>query len=84
MSKSQYAKIALLTRKRAILHDESTYVNPNKFDPDRFVSPQGGLNDDLVTANFGFGRRWVTAILSQTRIDTELGFGNVGYVPANT
>jgi len=41
----------------AITHDENVYSEPYKFYPDRFITPDGQLNDDVVLANFGFGRR---------------------------
>ncbi|KAI0061732.1 cytochrome P450 [Artomyces pyxidatus] len=42
----------------SILHDPSVYTNPDAFNPDRFLHPDGQAADDpaLVSA-FGFGRR---------------------------
>lgn len=45
---------------RAILHDEKTYPQPNRFWPERFLSEDGTLNADVpdpMQAAFGFGRR---------------------------
>jgi cytochrome P450 len=43
-----------------MLHDEDTYPEPSKFDPNRFIK-DGILRDDVpnpeVIATFGFGRR---------------------------
>lgn len=44
----------------AILHDENTYPDPMPFNPDRFLRPDGKLDEtvkDPATASFGFGRR---------------------------
>lgn len=43
-----------------MLHDETRYPNPDLFDPSRFLTPDGELNEsapDPVEACFGFGRR---------------------------
>jgi hypothetical protein len=37
--------------------DEAQYKNPNDFNPDRFFTADGQLNDDTVSFPFGFGRR---------------------------
>lgn len=45
---------------RAILHDEKTYPEPAKYNPDRFLRPDGSLDPnvrDPSVAAFGFGRR---------------------------
>ncbi|EKM55855.1 uncharacterized protein PHACADRAFT_209373 [Phanerochaete carnosa HHB-10118-sp] len=44
----------------AILHDKKRYLNPEMFDPTRFLRPDGELDNgvpDPVEAAFGFGRR---------------------------
>ncbi|KAK2460240.1 hypothetical protein APHAL10511_007629 [Amanita phalloides] len=41
----------------AVSRDESIYVNPEAFDPNRFFNPDGTLNDDKIEYAFGYGRR---------------------------
>ncbi|OSD02813.1 cytochrome P450 [Trametes coccinea BRFM310] len=44
----------------AILHDEKMYPDPERYNPDRFLLPDGTLNPavrDPSTVAFGFGRR---------------------------
>ncbi|KAH7886702.1 cytochrome P450 [Phlebopus sp. FC_14] len=41
----------------AIAHDESIYEDPHIFNPSRFLTPEGKLNDDNMHYIFGFGRR---------------------------
>ncbi|KAJ7366653.1 cytochrome P450 [Mycena albidolilacea] len=41
----------------AMVHDESRYPNPDKFDPERFLNADGQLNTDDYILAFGFGRR---------------------------
>ncbi|KIJ60837.1 hypothetical protein HYDPIDRAFT_97846 [Hydnomerulius pinastri MD-312] len=41
----------------AITHDESKYPDPRTFNPSRFLTPEGKLNDDDMHIVFGFGRR---------------------------
>ncbi|KIJ37977.1 hypothetical protein M422DRAFT_231385 [Sphaerobolus stellatus SS14] len=41
----------------AIAHDESKYRDPHTFNPSRFLTPEGKLNDDNMQYIFGFGRR---------------------------
>ena len=44
---------------RAISQDETIYSNPNAFYPQRFLNPDGTLNNDKVDYAFGYGRRCV-------------------------
>ncbi|KAF7348383.1 hypothetical protein MSAN_01792300 [Mycena sanguinolenta] len=41
----------------AMVHDESVYPNPDRFDPERFLNADGQLNADDRILGFGFGRR---------------------------
>jgi len=41
----------------AMTHDESKYPEPQLFNPDRFFTADGQLNDDNTILTFGFGRR---------------------------
>lgn len=42
---------------RAMSRDESVYKDPELFIPERFLTSDGGLNDDAFNITFGFGRR---------------------------
>ncbi|KAF7364910.1 O-methylsterigmatocystin oxidoreductase [Mycena venus] len=41
----------------AMTRDESIYPEPDRFNPDRFFTPDGKLNNDDTVLTFGFGRR---------------------------
>ena len=49
--------IWLISCGRATGHDESIYEDPHTFNPSRFFTPEGKLNDDNLHYIFGFGRR---------------------------
>ena len=62
-----HREICVLILHRAILHDEENYPEPSKFDPDRFLTPDGQLNpavQDPLLAVFGFGRRFAECFFS--------------------
>ena len=43
---------------RAVLHDPDVYPEPEAFNPERFLNPDGTLRDDPTLASaFGFGKR---------------------------
>ena len=43
---------------RAILHDPERYPEPDVFKPERFLNPDGTLQDDPVLVSaFGYGKR---------------------------
>lgn len=38
--------------------DESVYEKPHEFNPERFLLPDGTLNEDAgIPSSYGFGRR---------------------------
>ncbi|KAF7348389.1 O-methylsterigmatocystin oxidoreductase [Mycena sanguinolenta] len=41
----------------AMVHDESMYPNPDRFNPERFLNTNGQLSADDQILGFGFGRR---------------------------
>ncbi|KIK53241.1 hypothetical protein GYMLUDRAFT_49414 [Collybiopsis luxurians FD-317 M1] len=41
----------------AMTRDERVYSIPEKFLPERFLTPDGKLNDDNIPLSYGFGRR---------------------------
>lgn len=49
---------------RAMTRDERKYKDPDVFNPDRFFTPDGKLNDDNTILAFGFGRRCILFSLS--------------------
>ena len=46
-------------QRRAILHDENQYPDPEAFNPARFLTPDGQLDPDIPDPGeaFGYGRR---------------------------
>ena len=50
----------LMSLYRGILHDEKIYFRPYSFNPERFLSSDGSLRDDILDPRnfvFGLGRR---------------------------
>ncbi|KAG0700273.1 cytochrome P450 [Suillus ampliporus] len=47
----------IVTNVWAMTHDATKYPAPFEFKPERFFTPSGDLNDDLVTPVWGWGRR---------------------------
>ncbi|KAF7357530.1 Cytochrome P450 [Mycena sanguinolenta] len=41
----------------AMTRDETIYYEPDRFNPDRFFTADGNLNEDATILTFGFGRR---------------------------
>lgn len=44
-------------RTRSIMHDPEVFVDPEKFNSDRWLNEKGTIRDDLKHFDFGFGRR---------------------------
>lgn len=44
--------------------DPIKYKDPEVFNPERFLTEEGELNDDEVSYAFGFGRRFVVSEIS--------------------
>lgn len=44
---------------RSIFRDPDIFPDPEAFDPQRWINPEGKLRQDLRNFNFGFGRRYV-------------------------
>lgn len=42
---------------RGMTRDETVYPDPEDFNPERFLNPDGSLNKDETVLAFGFGRR---------------------------
>lgn len=56
-SRACILKWIVMTLPRAMLHDPEIYPEPEKFRPERFITPEGTLSDDDIISVFGFGRR---------------------------
>ena len=41
-------------------HDERVYTDPYEFNPERYFTTEGQLNDDTAILTFGFGRRYIS------------------------
>jgi cytochrome P450 len=54
---------------RAMVHDESMYPNPDKFDPERFLNADGQLNSDDHILGFGFVLSLLVSLLLRSSID---------------
>lgn len=39
------------------MHDPEVFVDPEKFNSDRWLNEKGTIRDDLKHFDFGFGRR---------------------------
>lgn len=52
--------------------DENKYTDPDTFNPDRFFTPDGTLNDDNNILTFGFGRRYILFISVLEHVDIGL------------
>ncbi|KAG8850866.1 hypothetical protein FRB91_008738 [Serendipita sp. 411] len=53
VSPSNILRFVALTIRRAMMHDETVYSDPERFIPERFL----GEDRDSALATFGFGRR---------------------------
>jgi hypothetical protein len=61
--------------------DESTYKNPTKFIPERFLSPPFGNGEPHFSCLFGFGRRLAFCYLFVAVKNTALHLNLTGNVP---
>ncbi|EPQ50056.1 cytochrome P450 [Gloeophyllum trabeum ATCC 11539] len=55
--KAKHANPILITPRRAMHMDERVYVDPESFEPERFLNPDGSIKNDFPQTAFGMGRR---------------------------
>ncbi|KAH6888021.1 cytochrome P450 [Thelonectria olida] len=76
---------------RAMTHDETTYQNPDVFDPNRYMPvEEGGRGEPFPNGNFGFGRRvcvgkhlaeasvWIVVAVMLSTLEIEKGLDEEG------
>ena len=71
------------TSRRAMLHDDNDYPEPEKFDPNRFLDKDGKLDPNVMDPAriaFGFGRRCVNrlkAFMPRFFLSTTFWFSHI-------
>jgi len=62
---------------RSVMYDETVFPNPHLFQPERFLKPDGSLNEhievDPIDWVFGFGRRCVSDTMPKLVPDLSIG-----------